>query len=122
MPRSDAQVASNRILLVLPPRTLARMWPRLQRIDTAKGQVIDRVGAPIEYMVNRGLISFVKTIQDGRTVEIGAVGIEGVTDPHALFGVKKAALETIVQIPATAYRIRYDALGGETEKALVTTC
>jgi CRP-like cAMP-binding protein len=79
--------------------------------------LIDHVDAPIEYLyfVNRGLVSVVKTMQDGRTVEIGAVGIEGVTDANALFGLGTAVLETIVQVPGSALRIRLGTLRQEME-------
>ena len=103
---------NNRILLALPPATLQRMRPTLESVQTVRGQLIGRVDRPIEHMyfVNRGLISLVKTMRDGRTVEIGAVGIEGVTDPTALCGIDKAALEVIVQVPGNAFRIRVDIL------------
>ena len=89
-------VINNRILLALPPATLQRLRPALESVETVRGQLIGRIDRRIEHMyfVNRGLISLVKTMHDGRTVEIGAVGIEGVTDPTALFGIDKAARET----------------------------
>jgi CRP-like cAMP-binding protein len=109
---------TNRILLALPPSTLERIAPALEQISTENGQVIDHVDGPIEYMyfVNRGLVSVVKTMQDGRTVEIGAVGVEGITDANALFGIGTAVLETIVQIPGSALRVRRDTLRQEMER------
>jgi len=103
---------TNRILRSLPRATLKRILPDLQSVNTLRGQVIDVVDRPIEYLyfVNRGLVSFVKTMQDGRTVEVGAVGIEGITDPNALFGIDKAIVGSLVQIPGTALRIRRDVL------------
>ncbi|HUB13678.1 MAG TPA: Crp/Fnr family transcriptional regulator [Acetobacteraceae bacterium] len=56
------------------------------------------------YFVDRGLISLVKTMEDGRSIEIGAIGIEGLTDPIALFGVDRVLLESVVQVPGTAFR------------------
>ena len=109
---------TNRILRSLPPATLRRILPALESLNMARWQVIDHVDGPIEYLyfVNRGLVSFVKTMQDGRTVEIGAVGIEGVTDPNALFSIDKAIVDSIVQIPGTAFRIRRDILKQEMAK------
>jgi CRP-like cAMP-binding protein len=69
------------------------------------------------YFLNSGLVSLIKMMSDGRTVEIGAIGIEGVTDPNAAFGVLDAALmEAVVQIPGTALRISRDALRDQLEK------
>jgi CRP-like cAMP-binding protein len=103
---------ANRILLSLPEATLERLRPALEFRAMAKGDEIDHFDRPIEYLyfVNRGLISFVKTMQDGRTVEIGVVGIEGISSPHALFGINKAVLEAMVQVPGTAFRITRDNL------------
>lgn len=106
---------TNRILLALPASTLQRLKPLLVPMATEKGQILDRVDGPIEYMyfVNRGLVSVIKTMRDGRVVEIGTVGIEGVTDPNALFGVDKAVLEAMVQIPGSAFAIKREHLRRE---------
>lgn len=106
---------ANRLLLSLPAATFHRLSPALELLHTERGQVIDHIDTPIEYMyfVNRGLVSVVKTMRDGRTVEVGAVGIEGVTDSNALFSIDRAILETIVQIPGSAFRIRRDLLRNE---------
>ena len=103
---------ANLILLSLPQATLKRIRPALELLDTARGDVVDQADRPVGYLyfVNRGLISLVKTMRDGRTVEIGVVGIEGITQPQALFGINKAPLDTIVQIPGSAFRIRHDTL------------
>lgn len=103
---------ANRLLLSLPPETLARLRPELEIVALQRGQTIDRVDGKIEnlHFVNRGLVSLVKTMRDGRSVEIGAVGIEGVTDPSTLFGVETAIVETIVQVPGTAFRIPHESL------------
>jgi CRP-like cAMP-binding protein len=111
-PSHAADTIANRILLSLPQGSLERLLPALELRTITKGELIDRPDGPIEYMhfPNRGLLSFVKTMRDGRTVEIGVVGIEGISSPHALFGMNRAVLETIVQIPGTAFRIKRDEL------------
>lgn len=106
---------TNRILLALPSNSLQRLRAELEPIIMENGQTIDRVDGPVRhlYFVNCGLVSVVKTMMDGRTVEIGAVGVEGITDPNALFGIERAVLETIVQIPGSAYRIDRNVLQRE---------
>jgi CRP-like cAMP-binding protein len=71
------------------------------------------------YFVNRGLVSLVKTMQDGRTVEVSAIGPEGVSDPNALFGIERAVLESVVQISGSALRIRHDVLAREIDSDAV---
>lgn len=109
---------SNRILSALPQTTQRRLRPSLETVDIAKGEVIGRFDRSIEhiYFVCRGLVSLVKTMEDGRMVEVGAVGTEGVTDPYALFRARRAILDTVVQIPGTAARIKREALLDEMER------
>jgi CRP-like cAMP-binding protein len=103
---------ANRFLLSLPSASLQRLRPFLEFRTIPRGEVLNRAGRPIEhqYFVNRGLISLVKTLRDGRTVEIGVVGTGGVSNPLALFGMNMAHLESVVQIPGTAFRISRDVL------------
>jgi CRP-like cAMP-binding protein len=103
---------ANRLLLSLPEASLKRLEPALELRVTARGNAIKSADRPVEhyYFVNRGLISLVKTMKDGRSVEIGVIGIEGFTSPHTLFGLNKAATDAMVQIPGDAFRIRRDDL------------
>ena len=103
---------ANRILLALPPRTLDELLPSLNWVELARGQIICRAGTPVEhvYFVNRGLTSLIRAMRDGRTAEVGAIGIEGIAGLSALFGFDRAILDTIVQIPGEAFRIRETSL------------
>ena len=103
---------ANRLLISLPNASLKRLQPALELRATAKSEVVKRIDRPVEhyYFVNRGLISLVKTMLDGRSVEIGVIGIEGFTSPHTLFGLNKAATDAIVQIPGNVFCIRRDDL------------
>ncbi len=117
----DADRITNRILGALPHTTLQRLLPELEPVTMARSQIIDQIDRSIEYLyfVDRGLISFVKTMQDGRSVEVGAVGIEGMTGANSLFGIDRAIVRSLVQIPGTALRIRRDVLKRETERDAV---
>lgn len=105
--RMASEPVTNKLLCSLPAASLAMLMPHLDPVELPAGMVIDHVDGPIEklFFVNRGLVSLVKVMQDGRTVEVGAVGIEGVTDPNALFGIDRAVIETMVQVPGTAFSI-----------------
>ena len=115
MERIDDQVVNNRLLLALPREALERLRPALRGVALLQGQTIDRVDAPIEflYFVNRGFISMVKTMRDGRAVEIGGIGVEGVTAPNSLFGIDEAVFDSLVQVAGSAFRIRRDVLKSE---------
>lgn len=109
----------NRLLAALPPAVLERLEPFLEPVELQIDQVIYHPDAPIQrnYFLTRGLVSLVKTMKDGRTVEIGAFGREGMTGPDPLFGVELALLECIVRVPGTALRMRTEDLHREAERS-----
>lgn len=101
----------NRILAALPPASFNRIRPALSPVSLQKGQVLAQLDEPLRhvYFINRGLVSVVKTMTDGRSVEIGATGIEGMTSAITLVGFDRTILETVVQIPGSALRMRRDS-------------
>jgi CRP-like cAMP-binding protein len=84
----------------------------MERIVMRRGEIYENEKAMIDdfYFVERGMISLVKSMRDGRTVEIGTVGHEGVADPTGIFDSQRAILESVVQIPGTALRIPREKL------------
>lgn len=113
MPLSDPpDGTANHLLRSLAKASSKRLLPILEFQTLARGQVINPLDRPVDYhyFIDRGLISLVKTMQDGRSVEIGVVGIEGVTNPFSLFGMNRTATETIVQIAGDAFRVKHAAL------------
>jgi len=71
------------------------------------------VASPAIYFPDYGLVSLVKTMMDGRTVEIGVVGPEGLIGVPALFGMVQPTFEAIVQVDGAAHRISTPALKAE---------
>lgn len=55
---------------------------------------------------------------DGRTVEIGAVGNEGIAGASALLGIERAILESVVQVPGTAFRLGCHVVREEMERSV----
>jgi CRP-like cAMP-binding protein len=97
---------NNKLLRSLPEKSLERIVSALELVELRSGQTIDHVDGPIEslYFINSGIVSLVKIMRDGRAVEVSAVGIEGVTDSHALFGINPAVVESMVQVPGNAFK------------------
>jgi CRP-like cAMP-binding protein len=108
---------SNRLLLTLPPASLRRLEQQLEPLELEQGASIYRVGSRIRwlYFINRGFVSIVKTMQDGRTVEIGTTGNNDVVGLFGVYGVEIAAWDTIVQVPGSAFRLNSDALRAEVD-------
>ncbi len=98
---------SNRLLRALPSDSRQRLWQRMERVELVRREPIYAAGAPVEhvYFLDRGLVSLVKSMSDGRIVEVGAVGVEGLVCLGAALGLKSAVLESVVQIPGQALRI-----------------
>ena len=110
--RAYPEPVHNRLLRALPAATLERLRPALSLVHIDRGQSIGREVGPVEhvYFVNRGLVSLVKTMSDGRSVEVAAVGVEGLTHPNALLGSGRAVLDVTVQIPLAAFRMERETL------------
>ncbi len=104
---ADEEIA-NRLLLALAPATLKQLLPHFKRVEFGYGDIVYRPGDVISdiYFINRGLLSLVKTMRDGRTVEVNTRGIEGVTAPASVLGFETTILECVVQVPASAFSIR----------------
>ncbi len=102
----------NRILLALPREVCDEVLRQCDHVELASGQMIYAGGAAVEYayFVNGGLVSLIKVMEDGRSVEVAAVGTEGVLGLFAAYGFGRALVDHIVQVPATALRISRDKL------------
>ena len=113
--RDDGGAVANRFLRALPLTSLERLEPHLEPVTLSPGTNIFRVGAPVRRVtfINRGFVSIVKTMKDGRTVEIGTNGKHDVVGVFGLLGVERAAWDSVVQIPGNGYAIRSDVLRAE---------
>ena len=116
-PLHESWGLNNRLLLALPPATLDRILRAAEPVSLVKGQKIAAAGQPINHIhfINRGLVCATKAIEDGRMVEIAAIGTEGTTEFVALLGMDRAVVDMVVRIPGTAIRIRRDAFMHEME-------
>jgi CRP-like cAMP-binding protein len=106
-PSVKGEEIANRVLLALSPGALEALTHDLHPLELKRGLPLSRSDEPVKqvHFVNRGMVSLVKTMMDGRTIEVSATGIEGITTPEALFGEPVAALDSIVQIPGSSFVI-----------------
>lgn len=97
----------NRILLALPAPERKQILKHAVEISLHRGHVFYRPGDKVQtiYFINRGLISLVLEMRDGRAIEVGARGIEGMTNAEVLLDSPKAIFTSIVQIPGTAWAV-----------------
>lgn len=91
----------NLILRALPPGDYARLAPGMGYAELPARKVLYRDGEPITtvYFPDGGVCSVTRVMDDGRMVEVGAVGREGVIGYMAGLGDDIATGDCLVQVP-----------------------
>src|SRR6202042_2443489 len=105
----------NRLLARLPPEEDQRLLPRLQLVPLELMHVIYEARSLIDYAYfpNRGVVSALTVMEDGRAIEVATVGDEGMVGLPLLVGAKTTANRMIVQVPGEAMRMAEDVLREE---------
>ena len=116
MPKTKPPAAphGNRLLARLPPEEYQRLLPRLQLVPLALKHVLYEARSPIDYAYfpNRGVVSALTVMEDGRAIEVATIGDEGMVGLPLLVGAKTTANRVIVQVPGEALRMAEDVLTG----------
>ena len=108
----------NHLIESLPPDDRAALLDSARTIDFPLGHVFCEPGEPttgVEF-VERGVISAVFTMKDGRSVESFMIGREGVTNPMAFEVPGACSARLVGQIPGSVRRVeaaRLKALAAE---------
>jgi CRP-like cAMP-binding protein len=100
------------ILLSIPDTDYSSLRPHLEYVSLPNHLVLHEAGRKLEfaYFPNRGLISLVVVMKDGKTAEAGIVGNEGFTGTLAAVGLSRSPLQTVVQITGDGFRVEVGAL------------
>jgi CRP-like cAMP-binding protein len=103
---------SNVILLSASDSDYASLRDGLEHMELPNHLVLHKASEKLQfaYFPNRGLISLVVTMADGKTAEAGVVGKEGFTGIPAAVGLMRGPLQTVVQITGDGFRIEVGAL------------
>jgi hypothetical protein len=119
MQRSDDRFPKNYLLAAFPRVVSTRIAAALESITLQKGMILHapRGNEAYAYFPGCGLVSLVKAMHDGRTVEVGAVGIEGMTSIDRLLGMEPSTFEAVVQVEGYARRIKITMLQVQLEKS-----
>ena len=110
---------SNIILLSICGRDFDVLRPHLEDVDLPDHLVLHEGGGKLEfaYFPNRGLISLVVMMKDGKSAEAGIVGKEGFTGTPAIVGLSRSPLQAVVQISGDGSRLEVGALKKTLESA-----
>ncbi|HJX82730.1 MAG TPA: Crp/Fnr family transcriptional regulator [Candidatus Angelobacter sp.] len=113
------KAVSNLILLAMSAGDYSSLRPHLQYVSLPNHLVLNEVGEKLEfvYFLNRGMISLVVVMKDGKKAEAGVVGNEGFTGTPASVGLSRSPLQAIVQITGDGFRVKVAALQTTLESA-----
>src|SRR5215467_822723 len=103
----DGKAIGSFMLLGLPEEEFLILRPMLEPVSLPRYKVLYEQGQKIEhaYFLNAGMISLVVIASDGRSVEVGISGREGVVGLAVAFGYNEAPNRAIVQLPGSGLRI-----------------
>lgn len=103
---------ANKILLAIPNRDFRAMRSQLEFVDLPARFCLHEAGEKMEfaYFPNSGMVSLVVVAKDGRTVEVGVVGNEGMACLPGAVYLNRSPLREIVQIAGEGFRISVRAL------------
>ncbi len=94
----------NRLLASLPDEDRRRLSPHLKSVFLHRRQALLRQGQPVQEIIfpNGGVCSLVRTTEDGKAIEILAVGAEGAIGASVAIGQAESATDVVVQVASDA--------------------
>jgi CRP-like cAMP-binding protein len=115
----DGNHIRNQILLSLPSKESAVLFPKLELVRLQTHHVLHEPGDSLKsaYFCNTGLVSILSVFEDGKSVEVGLVGKEGFIGLPLVAGFRTSPTRAIAQIDATAFRV-----DGETLMVILRQC
>ena len=116
----------NRLLASLPSEELKRLQPYMEQVSLSHGQsiILPYEPIPFVYFPVNSLLSLVTVMEDGSTVEAGAIGREGMAGLPILLDAGTTPSQTLTQIPGQAVRVKAEIIkeafdaGGALQKIL----
>jgi CRP-like cAMP-binding protein len=108
----------NRLLARLPADEYQRLLPRLKLVPLELKHVLYEARSSIDYAYfpNRGVVSALTVMEDGRAIEVATIGDDGMVGLPLLVGAKITANRVIVQVPGDALRMPEAALREEVSR------
>ena len=103
----EGKPVNNRILLGIPETEYRSIRPYLDSVTFLRHSSLSEPNEKMQYVYfpNGGLLSLVVVTENGRTVEAGIVGKEGIAGMAAVVGLRRNPLREIVQISGDGFKI-----------------
>jgi len=108
----------NKLLGSLPIKTYKRILPTLEIVELNQGDILSEPGEIIDdvYFPNDGIISLVSVTENGSTIEVGMIGMEGMLGVPVLLGARTMPYQPVVQISGTAFKMKVAVLKSELDR------
>lgn len=106
-----SELAGNRLLALLPHRELRELQQHLQPYQLVQQKVLHEPLEPIDevHFITRGVVSLVKDLDEGETIEVATVGPEGMIGTTLALGTQSSDQRAIVQVPGEAFYMKASA-------------
>ncbi len=100
--------SENKILASLNDADYENLFSQLEPVSLVQGEVIYEAEGRIDYVYfpETSVFSMLSTMEDGRTVEVGPVGHEGLVGLRLFLGAEISLDQVIVHIAGDAKRMR----------------
>jgi CRP-like cAMP-binding protein len=104
----DQTTVRNRLLANLPANDFALLAPHLQRMDLDRDYVLVAPNQPIQdvYFVESGMVSVVAQRADGRSIEVGVYGRDGVGPTSVMLSSDRTPHHHYMQIGGAGFRLK----------------
>jgi CRP-like cAMP-binding protein len=101
-------------LAALQPDDFELLQPHLAPVALIRGDVLIKPSETIQYVyfIEGGITSIVANTADGRRIEVGLCGRDGMAGVPVLLGADSTPHETFMQVGGSALRIGVEALRG----------
>ncbi len=108
----NGKAITNGLLLSLPEDEYSLLRPHLEPVDLPQQKILYEPAEKIDfaYFPNAGMTSLVIAVSDGRSVEVGIVGKEGMVGTPLAAGMHSGPCRAIMQIAGCGVRVRSEVL------------
>jgi CRP-like cAMP-binding protein len=105
---TDSQLIENRLLASLPREEYRRLFPRLEQVTLAFGEILYEPGDTIEhvYFPSLSLVSLLTLVDEHLALEVGLVGCEGAVGVPVALGFSVSPVRALVQGSGVAMRMK----------------
>jgi CRP-like cAMP-binding protein len=108
----------NRTLAALPAKEYRRLAPDLEPVELALSEILYEPDDSIShvYFVNSGMASLVSVTEEGKSIEVGIIGKEGVVGFQMVLEATTINDRVLIQTPGTAMRMKAKAFKDELDR------